>query len=309
MKRTSLPFGGIPLAAPLPVAQVDASPSARQPQEILPRKEILVLQILPSIILAAAATHMSPAIAEPLPSDGLVAWWQGEGNANDAVGGNHGTLAGQVKFAPGKVGQAFKLNGRNAYVNLGTSLDVPSWHDYAISLWFRHDGGGTAANGYGQKIIDKTVFFHDFYLAVFTPSDPPNPYVGDLNFVTYEGGSDAMVDGAHDYRDNTWHHVAINKAGSSGEMWVDGVLVDTSTTVKTVSSFGPLLLGYSLSSDGYQRQHFSGKIDDVGIYNRALTAVEIAKISLIPEPSTWLLFATGCAALLGYGRRRRGWAA
>ena len=104
----------------------------------------------------------SPNVVQALPTNGLIAWWQGEGNANDAVGGNHGTLVGDVKFAPGKVGQAFHLNGVDAYVDLGTAVDVPSWPNYAVSLWFRHDGGGSTAKGPGQKIIDKTVLFHDF---------------------------------------------------------------------------------------------------------------------------------------------------
>lgn len=237
-------------------------------------KKTFVLLTL-SLVLLVALSFRSP-LALALPTNGLVAWWPGDGNATDAVGGNHGTLVGNVTFAPGKVGQAFQLNGVNAYVDLGTALDIPSWSTYAVSLWFRHDGGGTAANGYGQKIIDKTVFFHDFYLTVYTVS--PTPSAGDLRFFTYEGGGNLMAESAHDYRDTTWHHVVINKSGSTGELWVDGILVDTSTMVKTVGSNGKLLLGYSLSPDGFQRQYFSGRIDDVGIYNRVLTAGEIAAI-------------------------------
>ncbi len=307
MKRTNSPGAGIPLSALSHAAQIDASPFARQPQKALPTKKALVFRTLSLLVVAGATMHVGSAAAGALPTDGLVALWQGEGNADDAVGTHDGTLVGDVKFAPGKVGQAFKLNGRDAYVNLGSAVDVPSWNDYAISLWFRHDGGGTGANGYGQKIIDKTVFFHDFYLTVYTVTGTPE--TGNLKFFTYEGGGDRMIDTAHDYRDKTWHQVVINKAGSSGEMWVDGELLATSTTVKTVSSDGPLVLGYSLSSDSFQRQYFSGRIDDVGIYDRPLMASEIARINMVPEPGTWLLFATGCVGLLGYGWRRRRWAA
>src|SRR5262249_48172926 len=44
-----------------------------------------------------------------LAAPGLVSWWRGEGNANDAQGGNNGALVGGVSYAPGKVGQAFSF--------------------------------------------------------------------------------------------------------------------------------------------------------------------------------------------------------
>ena len=45
------------------------------------------------------------------PPSGIVAWLPGDGNANDIIGGNNGTLEAGVTFAPGEVGQAFKFNG------------------------------------------------------------------------------------------------------------------------------------------------------------------------------------------------------
>src|SRR5262249_2880889 len=46
-----------------------------------------------------------------LPAPGLVSSWRGEGSANDAQGGNNGTLVGGVTYVPGKVGQAFHFDG------------------------------------------------------------------------------------------------------------------------------------------------------------------------------------------------------
>ena len=50
------------------------------------------------------------------PPAGLVAWFPGEGNANDVLGVSNGTLQGGATFATGKVGQAFSLNGGGGYV-------------------------------------------------------------------------------------------------------------------------------------------------------------------------------------------------
>ena len=54
------------------------------------------------------------------PPPGMVSWWPGDGNANDIQDGNHGTLRNGATFAPGKVGQAFSLDG------VAASVDVPA---------------------------------------------------------------------------------------------------------------------------------------------------------------------------------------
>src|SRR5262249_39768781 len=67
-----------------------------------------------------------------------VSWFKAEGNANDAVGGNNGTLFGNVTFTTGEVGQAFQFDGSGAVISLpntktgtlditGTALTIESW--------------------------------------------------------------------------------------------------------------------------------------------------------------------------------------
>ena len=55
------------------------------------------------------------------PPPGLVAWWPGEGNANDIAGNNNGTPYNGVGFASGEVGEAFMFNGTNSYVEVPDS--------------------------------------------------------------------------------------------------------------------------------------------------------------------------------------------
>ena len=58
------------------------------------------------------------------PPSGLVSWWPGDGNANDIADGNNGTLMGGATFASGKVGQAFLLDGINAFVDAGNASNL-----------------------------------------------------------------------------------------------------------------------------------------------------------------------------------------
>ncbi|HEY2083077.1 MAG TPA: hypothetical protein VGI88_09855, partial [Verrucomicrobiae bacterium] len=56
-------------------------------------------------LVTVASTAYCNATCTP-PASGLVGWWRAEGNADDAVGGNNGTLVGGVGFGTGEVGQA-----------------------------------------------------------------------------------------------------------------------------------------------------------------------------------------------------------
>src|SRR6185436_20385759 len=71
--------------------------------------------VLSVVIINVVSVHAQSPPCAPLPA-GLVAWWPGNGNANDVVGGNHGTLVGGVPFAPGLCGSAFDFGGWGNYV-------------------------------------------------------------------------------------------------------------------------------------------------------------------------------------------------
>jgi hypothetical protein len=86
------------------------------------------LRVSMLLFFVAALTGFVPIRAQVCtpPPSGIVAWWPGDGNANDIIGGNNGTMEGTARFAPGKVGLAFSLNGAEGVnaVNLG---DVPAF--------------------------------------------------------------------------------------------------------------------------------------------------------------------------------------
>src|SRR4051812_28900101 len=75
------------------------------------------------------------------PPSGLVDWWPGDGNANDAIGGNNGTIQGGVTLAPGMVRQAFSFDG-STYVDASDS-NLPAGNSSAtISAWIKTTQGG-----------------------------------------------------------------------------------------------------------------------------------------------------------------------
>lgn len=232
--------------------------------------------ILFSIIFGISLMFLPPAFADL--SEGLEAYYPFNGNAKDETGnGYDGTVEGATltEDRNGNPANAYAFDGIDDYINLGTSLDVPSWTNYAVSLWFLHDGGGTTVRGYGQKILSKSTWYEDFHLLVNTSEGG----TGALRYwTTYHSGWGTSLYDERDFRDNQWHHVVVNKKGNDGTLWVDGIEVDSSSMIYTVFNDEPLLVGFTSHGDIYQRHHFSGKIDDIRIYDRVLSESEIMEL-------------------------------
>src|SRR5881394_4022532 len=89
------------------------------------------IQILIAFLLCAGASRAQNCATAP---PGLVSWWPGNGNANDLVGGNPGTITtqflGQVLFSEGKVGTAFDFRGANF-------VEIPSipLNSFTLEFW------------------------------------------------------------------------------------------------------------------------------------------------------------------------------
>src|SRR5689334_12912261 len=71
----------------------------------------------------SAQNQVNGSSCAPAPA-GLVGWWQAEGNANDAVGGNNGSIAGTVRFVPGEVGLGFEFDGATSAVTVPASSNL-----------------------------------------------------------------------------------------------------------------------------------------------------------------------------------------
>ena len=106
---------------------------------------------------------------------------------------------------------------------------------------------------------------------------------------------------------SAWHlltGVVDNVAGTTS-MYVDGVLVSSGGLSPLVQSSASFLVG-GVAVSGSPRSYFTGLIDDVRIYDNALSAAEVSALygAPVPEPATWAMLAVGLT-LLTVGRRRR----
>ena len=113
--------------------------------------------------------------------------------------------------------------------------------------------------------------------------------------------------------DNSWHHIAGTYDGTTMKMYIDGTLESTlAWSTGYVENDEPLHIGLFTYdyNDGHGNEPniLNGLMDDVRIYNRALSPSEVQGLSSdsgnapVPEPGTILLFGLG---LLGVSRARK----
>lgn len=221
------------------------------------------------------------AVAEPVcvnPLPGLVSWWPGDGNANDVLGTNHGTPQNGATFAPGKIDQAFSFDGIDDYISVpdSTNLRVGSG-EFTIDAWIK-----TPANNRFQAIAAKFELTYPFAgYGLRIANDNRLDFVavdcatGDCGF----GTTQFALRGTSNLADNQFHHVAgVRRADGTLEVYVDGVMEATrQDPLRNTDSADPFTIG-EIDAGPFPEIPFSGLIDDVKLYNRALTASEIQGI-------------------------------
>jgi hypothetical protein len=217
----------------------------------------------------------------------MVAWWPGDGNANDIVGSNHGTLMNGATFAAGKVGQAFSLDGVDDGISIlkSSNLNMGAG-DFSIDAWVKFTQTGSSfiflnyagVPYYGLQINDNRagVIFRPGVAITVGANDP---YVA--------------ADGTTSLNDGQWHHLVGVRSGATALIYVDGVLEGSATNALVLSVEGGSVntggcqyarIGATNTDTGHCTSqsviqgHFPGLIDEVEIFNRALSAVEIQAI-------------------------------
>ncbi|MBN1516497.1 cadherin-like domain-containing protein [Candidatus Sumerlaeota bacterium] len=193
----------------------------------------------------------------------LVAFYSFEGNALDSSGNAlNGTVSGGTSYVTGVSGQAISLDGVDGYVTLPAG--VADSYDITIAAWVNWDGGSI-----WQRIFD---FGNDTSEYMFlTPISSGST----LRFGIKDGGVEEQLNAAQ-FTTGIWHHVAVTLDGDTGVLYVDGVPQVTNTVTMNPIDFTPVVnyIGKSQWADPY----LSGAIDEVRIYNYALTAAEIADL-------------------------------
>lgn len=200
------------------------------------------------------------------PPANRVSWWRSEGDAADSAGTNAGTLAGGTAFDLGQVGQAFRFDGINDWV------EIPSFGSFTrvtVQAWVYREGAtNTRASLISYKESSNCGFV--FSLNEDGASQRPRLWV-------QVSGSWQFAEGALPVPFERWTHLAGTYDGQEIRLYVNGVLAAATPAVGNMAQCNQrMALGSRSSLD----QHFfPGRLDEVAIFDRALSPSEVQALA------------------------------
>jgi len=217
---------------------------------------------------------------------------------DDSGLGHNGTVNGAV-VATGNFGNALSFNGSGDYVDVADATDLNPTQAITITAWFKADSfasswwpplvkksDSTQTNGYGMEFAQ----ISDEYTAKVGGA----VYLEDQGWVATSPLAPVSVD--------TWYFAAIVYDGETISNYVrsegqEAFTSSISCSGNIIASSNNLNIGRDPSNTG---RYFDGVIDEVRIFDRAITSDEITNLYLyneIPEPGTLLLFGLGSLVL------------
>lgn len=190
---------------------------------------------------------------------GLVAWYPFCGNANDESGnGNHGTVNGAILSTDrfGNSGKAYSFDGVNDYISSSRVYQ----NTFSVSLWYNP----FIDNSY-NPLIDAFDSHWEIQLK--------NTYPDYISFIANNSYTELIATTATPK--NNWYHLTCTYLNNNLKIYINGILVNQFTANALPVNNGNYIIGASLSGAD---QYFNGKLDDIGIWNRALSAAEVAEL-------------------------------
>ena len=252
-----------------------------------------------SVTLGITLGLLAQAQAQTFLTNGLVAYYPFNGNANDqTTNANNGTPNNAVLTADklNQAANAYAFNGANAFISAPNKayLTFPNGGDFSISVWAAFSSVASpnfyfigCDNGPGNN--PKWILQYG-QLALL-----PTPPAG--NFVTFHMSRGlnvgyALATTPHNPALGTWHHYLVTKAGTSYTLYIDGALAIGATNymndhgVLKVIATGPSAMESGITApltigEAESGGFVNGKLDDIRIYNRALPSSEVAQLYAI----------------------------
>lgn len=227
--------------------------------------------ILLFIVLGLFLIFLPQALADL--DEGLVGYWPFNGNANDESGnGNHGTVHGStlVEDRYGNLNGAYSFDGMDDYIEV-SSFSSLSFTEITISAWVK-----TALDWINNRrivTIDDGLDSEYHYFDIESHSGR-----GIEVFIDQESVGTSGWEFEHDI----WTQITVTYDGTNVEIYINGQ--KTATGLRNASSRSGVLYIGGVDSPSGSARIWDGEIDDVRIYNRALSEAEIKMLSRIKNP-------------------------
>lgn len=263
-----------------------------------------------TLILVFTTTLLFSQVPNYVPSNGLVGWWPFNGNANDLSGnGNNGVVNGATLTADrfGNSGQAYSFNGTNNYISISNNSQLNP-NSITINLWLKANSLPTNLNEGAFSLVSKWYnlsncsTLSDAYILNLGKVNNNNEIISATNLYSQSTlySNSNIIDYVNVWNNITFVHDNIN----GGKIYINGVLISSNNIVGNIcSTSNNVFFGVTQNLGTFWR-FLNGNLDDIGIWNRALTQQEITNlynaslstedfaintIDIYPNPTTTLL--------------------
>jgi glucose/arabinose dehydrogenase len=222
-------------------------------------------------VAAAGATGSPKTVAVTFtvspPASGLVGAWGFDEASGSTVSdrsgrGNNGTITGATRTTASKFGGALAFSGTGKWVTVPDSTSLHLTTGLTVEGWVNPTANGTGA--WRAMAVKETVGGLSWALYPFGDGGFPSAHIFTTSELWAKGTTRPAL--------NAWTHVAATYDGTNIRLYLNGVLAATRAQTGTlVSSTQPLRFG----GDSIWAEWFQGTLDEIRVYNRALSATEI----------------------------------
>lgn len=216
---------------------------------------------------------------------GLIAWWRFEGNLQDAMGTNHGISKGAEIYGPAVVGNGFTTDRRSGFIEVPSSPGLNPTNGVTVEAWHKAEESFADPAMLVRKawVDGPNAFTHQYSLVVqgnpaYSKSPRPVNSYG-LILATTFGSERTVYTPANIHTPGNWYHVVGTFDKQVAKIYVNGQLQGSATYIMEMPvSSHPLTIGGSSAQGSTMTNSAPGALDEVSIYDRALTADEIAAL-------------------------------
>ncbi|MBI2176296.1 phage tail protein [Candidatus Woesearchaeota archaeon] len=235
----------------------------------------LSMSEIQAIYNAGSSGKCKPNICVSPPSD-MVSWWTlddsaGSPTANDLTGSNDGTVQGVTLGVNGKVDTAGDFDGSNDYIEVPHNADFDVVNELTIDTWVKFDSFPTTNAPHFIVLKGTSLALGNGGYVLFVDQSAK------VSFWIRNPAGITMITSASSLAQNTWHHVAVTLDLNNhvARLYIDGQL-DKSQSVPyntVLNAVAPLSIGRNPCCGG--DNYLDGTMDELEIFNRALTSYEI----------------------------------
>ncbi len=247
------------------------------------KKIYLLLTLILIVAFASAQTTLEK---------GLMAYYPFSGNSKDSSGNGNNPSFNNATLTTDRFGNAnsaYSFNGSSSYIQIPGSPSLNTGPAVSLSLWVKPNGFYTGTCG-GNYLLCKGLESETGYGAVFSATAYDNKL--GINQCNYP------ADTAHEFffgmltagspnlfiHSGSWYHVVYTNDGDTSKLYVNDSLI-SANFAKIKFNTNDIYLGryFSIASTPYW---FNGVLDDIRIYNRALSVTEVNTLYIAPNPSS-----------------------